>query len=89
MFPHRRLRLCPWAPMAERRARSRLHSEGSAAVTTPLSLETEDLLEAADRAVARSRELVHQRRQLIVELETQRRAQEERFAFHREIFRPK
>jgi hypothetical protein len=58
-------------------------------MTAPFRLETEDLLEAADRAIARSRELVHQRRQLIVEWEMQRREQEARFAFRREIFGPK
>jgi len=55
----------------------------------PIGLETHELLGAADRAIARSRELVHQRRELIAEWESIRRAQEIRLASRREIWTPK
>jgi hypothetical protein len=45
------------------------------------SLETQELLDAADRAIARSRDLVEQRRQMVAECETTRH----RLAFLREI----
>lgn len=50
-----------------------------------LSEETLVLLEQADRAIARSRELAIERRSLVVECERKRRAQETRFAFFREM----
>jgi hypothetical protein len=55
----------------------------------PIGLETHELLDAADRAIARSRELVHQRREMIGEWEKIRRAQEVRLALRREIWKPK
>lgn len=54
-----------------------------------IGFETQELLDAADRAIGRSRALVHQRRELIAEWETIRRAQEDRLAFRREIWKPK
>jgi hypothetical protein len=50
----------------------------------PFSRETLDLLDAADRAIARSRDLVAQRRQLIATWELARQEQEVRFVFCRQ-----
>ena len=55
----------------------------------PIGLEAHELLDAADRAIARSRELIRQRREMIAEWERLRRAQEGRLAFRREIWKPK
>jgi hypothetical protein len=55
----------------------------------PFSLETQELLDAADRAIARSRELVDQRRQLMAKCERNWHAREVRLAFLREIGKPK
>ena len=55
----------------------------------PIGLEAHELLDAADRAIARSRELIRQRREMIAEWERLRRAQEDRLAFRREIWKPK
>jgi hypothetical protein len=55
----------------------------------PLSPETQELLDAADLAIAHSRELADQRRQLIAECERNRRVQQVRLAFLREIRKPK
>jgi len=55
----------------------------------PIRLEIIDLLDAADRAIARSREIVYQRRLLTMEWERSRRAQEVHLAFRREIWKPK
>jgi hypothetical protein len=55
----------------------------------PFSLETQELLDAADRAIARSRTLANQRRQMRAECERNRREQEIRLAFRREIWEPK
>lgn len=55
----------------------------------PIGLEAHGLLDAADRAIARSRELIRQRREMIAEWERLRRAQEDRLAFRREIWKPK
>jgi len=55
----------------------------------PIGLEAHDLLDAADQAIARSRELVHQRRELIAEWEGIRRAQDIRLASRRKIWKPK
>jgi hypothetical protein len=52
-------------------------------------LETQELLDAADRAIARSRDLADQRRQVIAECERKRHVQEVRLAFVREITKPK
>ena len=54
-----------------------------------LSPETQELLDAADLAIARSREVVDQRRRLVAEWETRWHAQEVRPAFLREIRKPK
>jgi hypothetical protein len=55
----------------------------------PFSRETQELFDASDRAIARSRELVAQRREMMAEYEWNRREQEIRLAFHREIRKPK
>jgi hypothetical protein len=55
----------------------------------PFSLETQELLDAADLAITRSRELADQRRQVIAECERSRRLQGVRLAFLREIGKPK
>jgi hypothetical protein len=56
----------------------------------PFSLETQDLFDAADRAIAHSRELASQRRDIRAECERNRRAQEARFAVRRgEMAEPK
>jgi hypothetical protein len=54
----------------------------------PIGLEPLELLDAADRAIARSRELLYRRRELIAEWERIRRAQDVRLAFRREIWKP-
>ena len=54
----------------------------------PIGLEAHELLDAADRAIARSRELVRQRREMIAEWEKIRRAEEVRLAFRGEIWKP-
>jgi len=51
----------------------------------PFSRETQELFDAADRAIARSRERVAQRREMMAECERNRREQEVGFAFSREI----
>jgi hypothetical protein len=53
------------------------------------SQETQELLDAADRAIARSRDLADQRRQMVARCERDRREQEGRFAFLRELRKPK
>jgi len=55
----------------------------------PFSLETQELLDAADRAIARSCQLAHERRQLVAECERNRRAAELRIAFVGEIWKPR
>ena len=55
----------------------------------PFSLETQDLFVAADQAIAHSRELVIQRRDMMAECQRSRRAQEARFAVRREMAEPK
>ncbi|HZV04951.1 MAG TPA: hypothetical protein VE999_07705 [Gemmataceae bacterium] len=55
----------------------------------PFSPETQDLLDAADRAIAHSRELLDQRRQLTATCERNRRRQDVRLAFLRDIGKPK
>ena len=54
----------------------------------PFSLETQELFDAADRAIASSRQLIAQRREMIVECKRARREQEDRFASRREIWNP-
>jgi len=49
------------------------------------SLETQELLDAADRVIARSRDLAEQRKEVMAECERTRRRQEIRLAFLREI----
>lgn len=49
------------------------------------SRETQELFDAADRAIAHSRELVEQRRQLMAECERNRLQREVRLAFRREM----
>jgi hypothetical protein len=51
----------------------------------PFSRETEELFDAADRAIAHSRELAAQRRDMMVESGKNRRLQEVRFALRREM----
>jgi hypothetical protein len=51
----------------------------------PLSDETQQLLDAADRAIERSRALVEQARQVRADCVRELRVQEMRFAFMREI----
>jgi hypothetical protein len=51
----------------------------------PLSDETQQLLDAADRAIERSRALVEQARQIRADCVRELRVQEMRFAFMREI----
>jgi hypothetical protein len=51
----------------------------------PFSPETQKLLDAADRAIARSRELADQRRQMLADFETGRHRREVRLAFASEI----
>jgi hypothetical protein len=53
-------------------------------MSEPLSQETLDLLDAADQAIARSRDLVEQRRQLIGAWDLARQEQEVRFTFRRQ-----
>jgi hypothetical protein len=53
------------------------------------SLETQDLIDAAGRAIAHSRELAAQRRDMMAECRRNRRAQEARFALRREMAEPK
>jgi hypothetical protein len=55
----------------------------------PFSRETQELFDAADRAIAHSRELADQRRQMMAEYNANRRAQEVRFAILRETAKPK
>jgi hypothetical protein len=52
------------------------------------SLETQELLDAADRAIARSRDLAEQRKEMMAECERTRHRQEIRLAFLREIKKP-
>jgi hypothetical protein len=49
----------------------------------PFSEETQILLDAADRAIARSHDLRAQRQKIVVECERRRRVQEVRFALLR------
>jgi len=49
------------------------------------SLETQELLDAANRAIARSRDLAQQRQQMMTECERSLHRQEVRLAFLREI----
>jgi len=53
------------------------------------SYETQILLEAADRAIARGKDIVDQRRQVVAECERANRQQEFRLIFLREIRKPK
>lgn len=53
------------------------------------SRETHELFDAADRAIAHSRELADERRQLMEKCERDRLAQEARFALRREMVEPK
>lgn len=53
------------------------------------SRETHELFDAADRAIAHSRELADQRRQLMAKCERDRLAQEARFALRRKMAEPK
>ncbi|MBR0717578.1 hypothetical protein [Bradyrhizobium liaoningense] len=54
----------------------------------PFSREAQELFDASDRAIARSRDLVAQRREMMAECERNRREQEARFAFRRAILKP-
>jgi hypothetical protein len=69
--------------------RSRLHTQKERAMAEAFSLETLELLDAADRVIARSRDLAEQRKQTMAECERTRRRQEIRLAFLREIKKPK
>jgi hypothetical protein len=55
----------------------------------PFSCETRELLEAADWTIARSREPVIKRREMVARCKEERRPQEERFALRRAIWKPK
>ena len=55
----------------------------------PISDETRELLDAADRVIERSRAAVEQTRQVHVACAKELRAQEVRFAFLRELKKPK
>jgi len=55
------------------------------AMVEAFSLETQELLDAADRAIARSRNLAQQRQQMMTECERKLHSQEVRLAFLREI----
>jgi hypothetical protein len=52
-------------------------------VPQPFSEETQRLLDAADQAIARSRDLVEQRRNVVTDCEEARRQQELRQIFSR------
>jgi hypothetical protein len=65
--------------------RSRLHTQKERAMAEAFSLETQELLDAADRAIVRSRDLTQQRQQMMAECERVRHRQEVRLAFLREI----
>jgi hypothetical protein len=54
-----------------------------------LSDETQSLLEAADRAIERSRAIIAQTREVHAACAKELRAQELRFAFVRELRKPK
>jgi len=58
-------------------------------MSPPFSEETQELLDAADRAVARSRETVEQVRKSFSECERRLQRQQVRFAFLREIGKPR
>jgi len=58
-------------------------------MAAPFSRETQELLDAADRAIEGSRGLIIQRREIVAECERKRRIQEARFAFLRETRKPK
>ena len=47
--------------------------------------ETQQLLDAADHAIARSRDLAEQRRKLIVDCAKARQQRELRYIFHRSV----
>jgi hypothetical protein len=53
------------------------------------SRELQDLFDAADRAIARSREIIRQRREMLTACENDRRQQEDRFAIRRELWKPR
>jgi hypothetical protein len=53
-------------------------------MSEPFSQETLDLLDAADQAIARSRDLVEQRRQLMGAWDLARQEQGVRFTFRRQ-----
>jgi len=55
----------------------------------PFSDETQQLLDAADRAIAASRIIVEQTRLIHAACAKERRVQEQRFAFNRELMKPK
>jgi hypothetical protein len=55
----------------------------------PFSLKTQELIDAADRAIAHSRELADQRRQMMAECKANQRVQEARLATLRETAKPK
>jgi len=65
--------------------RSRLQTQKERAMVEAFSLETQELLDAADRAIARSRDLAQQRQQMMMECERGLHRQEVRLAFLREI----
>jgi hypothetical protein len=54
----------------------------------PFSMKTQELIDAADRAIAHSRELADQRRQMMAECKANQRVQEARFATLRETAKP-
>lgn len=58
-------------------------------MTEQYSWELQELFDAADRAIAHSREIIKQRRDLITACERERRQQEDRFTFRRELRKPR
>lgn len=54
-----------------------------------LSRETQELFDASDRAIAHSRKLVDQRREIMAECERNRSRQEASFILRRQILKPK
>ncbi|MHC2623931.1 hypothetical protein ACVIW2_005963 [Bradyrhizobium huanghuaihaiense] len=58
-------------------------------MTEQYGRELQDLFDAADRAIAHSREIIRQRREMLAACENDRRQQEDRFAFRRELWKPR
>jgi hypothetical protein len=59
------------------------------AMTDPLSDDTQTLLDSADRAIARGRDLVEQTRKALAECDRKQQVRDMRRAFRREIRKTK